>query len=66
MAIYDLDDFLIDLAKTDSDIFKGLKEDMDCEEARETFIIAMEIPTHSSFSKFMFYDVMVTLCRHAC
>jgi len=32
----------------------------------ENFIIMIEVPTHNNFKYFMFYDVLLTLARHAC
>jgi hypothetical protein len=66
IAINDFDDFLHSLAQTDSGFFKLNKSSISDTLIREQLYLRLELPTHKNYTKYMFYDVLINLCRAAC
>ena len=58
--------FLKELAESDTDFFTYNKQDMMDEAYRRRYIINLEIPCHKTFKFYMFYDVLILMCRDIC
>jgi hypothetical protein len=61
-----IEEFMIQLSNSETQIFKHGKEEFAYNLYRENFIINMDIPTHNTFRSVMYYDVLLCLCRMAC
>jgi hypothetical protein len=66
IPLTEIEEFIIELSNSETQIFKQNKEDFAYYLYRENFIINMDIPTHNTFKYVMYYDVLLCLCRHAC
>jgi hypothetical protein len=62
----DFSSFLKNLAESDTEFFTYNKEDMMNEKIRRNYIKNLEIPSHKVFTTYMFYDVLVLMCRDIC
>jgi len=58
ISTIDLEDLLIDLCATDCSMMDEVRPFIDNEVCRDNFVMGLDIPTHNSFSSFMFYDVI--------
>jgi hypothetical protein len=62
----DLEPLLKELAESETDFFTYNKEQMVDHEYRNNYIKNLEIPCYNKFSNYMFYDVLVLVCRDNC
>jgi len=60
----DLENIFIDLYNKDCSFFNEDPEEILTHEARVRIIINLELPMHDNFTRFMFYDVLMTVCRY--
>jgi hypothetical protein len=66
ILIDDFDDFLHSLSLTQSGFFKINKDSINDLSCRENLYLRLELPTHQKYTRYMFYDVLINLCRASC